>query len=415
MRHIMSRISLGGGAVLAAAAMLFLAHGASAPNTSQPADPQTIAAGKYLVDAGDCVACHTVPGGAPFAGGTVINTPFGKLLGPNLTPDVATGIGGWTDDQFVRAVKYGISRRDHYLYPGLPYIYFNKVPRADILKIRAYLGTLPAVSNRVHADQLPFPFKIRWLMFGWNLLFFKNTGDYQADPGQSAEWNRGAYLVQGLGHCAACHTAKNFLGGDRTGHELQGAVVDGWNAPSLVNDPHTGIAAWSVDDVETYLKTGHNQYADASGDMAEVVSNSTSHLTDADDRAIGVYLKSLAGSAAAALAPIASTDPAMIAGGQIYVDECAACHTGAGTGLPRIFPTLAASPIVQAETPATLLRIVLHGGRSVATTPAPTASAMPAFGGQMTDQEIADVSTYIRNSWGNAAPQVSAGQVSAAR
>ena len=415
MRHMISRTSLGAGAALVVAAMLCLVHGQDTAGTTQPADPQTIAEGKYLVYAGDCVACHTAVGGAPFAGGTVINTPFGKLLGPNITPDVATGIGGWTDDQFVRAVKYGIGHRDHYLYPGLPYIYFNKVPRADILKIRAYLATLPPVNNRIHADQLPFPFSIRLGMFGWDLLFFPKTGDYQPDPNQSAEWNRGAYLVQGLGHCAACHTPKNLLGGDRTHQELQGAVVNGWNAPPLVNDQHTGLAAWSADDIETYLKTGHNAFADSSGDMADVVTHSTSHLTDADDKAIAVYLKSLPGSGVAPLAPIAATDPAMIAGGHIYADECAACHTGAGTGLPLIFPALAVSPIVQAETPATLLQIVLHGGRSVATTTAPTASAMPAFGGQLTDQEIADVSTYLRNSWGNAAPAVSAEQVAKVR
>jgi len=373
-----------------------------------------VARGEYLVRIGDCEYCHTEPNGKPFAGGRAIATPFGVIYTANITPDPTTGIGQWTVQDFYTALHTGIRRGGGHLYPAFPYPWFTKVSRDDVEAIKAYLDTVAPVQQSNKPNKLPWPMSWRGSLFGWNLLFF-DEGDYKDDATQSAQWNRGAYLVQGLGHCAACHTAKNILGGDRIGRELQGAVVDGFNAPSLVNDPHTGIGAWSVDDVETYLKTGHNAYADASGDMAEVVSNSTSHLTDADDKAIGVYLKSLAGSGAAGLTPIASTDPAMIAGGQIYADECAACHTGAGTGLPRIFPALAASPIVQAEVPATLLRIVLHGGRSVATTLAPTASAMPAFGGQLTDQEIADVSTYIRNSWGNAAPEVSAGQVPAER
>jgi mono/diheme cytochrome c family protein len=404
------RVLFSAGLLLAGS--VIAAHFATAQTAAPaPADPQTIAQGKYLAAAGDCIACHTAPGGAPFAGGTVINTPFGKLLGPNLTPDQDTGIGGWTDDQFVRAVKYGYGHNVGHLYPGLPYIYFNKVPTADLLKIRAYLNSLPPVHNQIAANQLPFPFDIRTLMIGWNLLFFPNTGDFQPDPSQSAAWNRGAYLVQGLGHCAACHTPKNSLGGDKTGQEFTGYIVDGANAPALVNSTADGLGIWSAADIATYLKNGRNQYAAASGPMASVITNSTSQLSPADDQAIATYLKSLPGNATPP-APVAATDPAMVAGGHVFADECAACHTSAGTGEPDLIPSLKASPEVNAADPATLLHVVLNGGKGVATSAAPTASAMPAFRGILDDQQVADVLTYVRNSWGNAAPAVSSDQVS---
>jgi len=408
-RVILAAALLGAGAILAT-------HFAAAQSTPPAtADAQTIAAGKYLVAAGDCVACHTAPGGAPFAGGTVINTPFGKLLGPNLTPDQDTGIGGWSDDQFVQAVKYGYGHNVGHLYPGLPYIYFNKVPVADILKIRAYLNSLAPVHNQIVADQLPFPFDIRALMIGWNLLYFPDTGDYRPDPSQSAEWNRGAYLVQGLGHCAACHTPKNAFGGDKTGQEFAGYIVDGANAPALVDSTANGLGAWSVDDIATYLSTGHNRYADAGGPMASVITHSTSQLTSADDHAIATYLKSLPGNGAAPPAPVAPNDPQMIAGMHIYSDECSACHMTGGTGEPNIIPALKASPVVAATVPDTMTHVVLYGARSVGTDAAPVASAMPAFRGVLNDQQVADVLTYVRNSWGNAAPAVTPDQISAQR
>jgi len=395
------------------AAGIFLAASVG-PAAAAPPDAATIAAGKYLAAAGDCAACHTAPGGVPFAGGTVIHTPFGNLLGSNLTPDKATGIGSWTDAQFVNAVKHGIGHDGEHLYPGMPYVYFNKVPAADILKIRAYLATLPPVHNKIKSDQLPFPFGIRAGMIGWDLLFFANTGDFKPDPTRSTAWNRGAELVQGLGHCAACHTDKNALGGDRTGQELQGYVVDGWNAPSLANDA-SGIGAWSVADIATYLKTGHNAYADATGPMADAITHSTSHLTVADLTDIGLYLKSVHGSGAPRPAPLAANDPVMAEGAKIYADECAACHTSGGIGAPGIFPALKASPIVQADEPSTIIHVVLDGAQSVATPTAPTASAMPAFASQLEDGQIAAVLTYIRNSWGNVAPAVSAKAVAKQR
>jgi mono/diheme cytochrome c family protein len=405
-RSAFAALVLGGG--IGAAALIDQA-GAQAQVPSTPADAKSVADGKYLATAGDCAACHTAPGGQPFAGGLAINTPFGKILAPNITPDKETGIGNMSDADFIKAMRQGIGQSGH-LYPAMPYVYFNSLPDDQVLEIRAYLNTLAPVHHKVVADQLPFPFNIRLLMVGWNMLFFPEKGAYMPDPNQSLRWNRGAYLVQGLEHCAACHTPKNAFGGDKTGQKFQGYIVDGWNAPNIT-DAWNGIGAWSVQDIADYLKTGHNQYAYASGPMADAVKNSTSKLTDADINAMAVYIKSQPGRGGNPPAPLAATDPAMVAGADIYKDECSACHTDGGIGKPGIFPNLVKSPAVQADQPATLMGIVLHGGQGVGTEVSPTAPAMPAFGGLMNDQQIADVLTYIRNSWGNRAPRVSAADV----
>jgi mono/diheme cytochrome c family protein len=379
----------------------------------QPAS-DLVARGHYLALAGDCVACHTAPGGTPYAGGRKIETPFGVLVGSNLTPDKNTGIGNWTDDQFVRAVQEGIGHNGEHLYPAMPYTAFTNVSRDDVLAIRAYLQTLAPVHNPVQANQLPFPFDIRASLIGWNMLFFNHSA-FQADTSKSSEWNRGAYLVDGLGHCSTCHTAKNMLGGDKGGQFLQGGVVQGWNAPGLDANIQRGIGSWSVDDIIEYLKTGRNDYASASGPMAEAVSFSTSHMNDGDLRAIAVYLKDLPPQTAAPIHPDSSTTLAIQAGLAIYTDNCESCHTRSGMGVPHIFPALKGSPQVQASDPATLTRVILQGAQSVATDIAPTASAMPAFGWKLTDRQIADVATYIRNSWGNAAAPISVTDVHSAR
>lgn len=409
-RSALAALVLGGGI---SAATLAARAEAQTQAPSAPTDAHSIAEGKYLATAGDCAACHTAPGGQPFAGGLAINTPFGKILAPNITPDKQTGIGNMTDAQFIKAMKQGVGHSGH-LYPAMPYVYFSKVPDDQILKIRAYLNTLPPVDHKVVANQLPFPYNIRLLMMGWNMLFFPDKGDYKPDPGQSAEWNRGAYLVQGLEHCAACHTPKNMFGGDKTGQELQGYIVDGWNAPNITAS-WNGIGSWSVQDITDYLKTGHNQYVVANGPMADAIKNSTSQLTDADVKAIAVYLKSQIVNGSSAPAPLAANHPAMLAGGKIYKDECAACHTDAGTGKPGIFPSLTHNPAVLADKPATLTKVVLHGAQGVATQASPTAPSMPAFGWLLSDQQLANVLTYVRNSWGNSAPAVAADDVTKAR
>jgi mono/diheme cytochrome c family protein len=370
-----------------------------------------IARGHYMAILGDCSACHTRPGGKLYAGGERIDTPFGPLLAPNLTPDPETGIGKWSDEDFVDAVRFGRGRGGTHLYPAMPYTYYAKMSSSDVLAIRAYLNTLPPVHNQVAADQLRFPFNIRLGMVGWNALFFY-PNEFEPVAGKSAEWNRGAFIVEGPGHCGLCHTAKNFLGADKIDNPLQGAVLQGWFSPDLGGDARTGLKSWSVDDIVSYLRKGYNRISAASGPMSDVIADSTSHMTDGDLTAIATYLKSLPTTNQTASTGVGSDDPGIMRAGRgIYADNCSACHTSAGIGEPNLFPPLQNSAIVQSANPISLINVVLHGAKNVATPLAPTAAAMPAFGWKLTDPEVAAVITYIRNSWGNRASAVSVSQV----
>src|SRR4051794_16408662 len=251
--------------------------------------------GRYLAIAADCAASHTVPDrGKPFAGGRAIETPFGNIIAPNITPDRGTGIGAWSDDEFDAAVRKGIGRDDSLLYPAMPYNAFTKMSRSDVLAIRAYLNTVAPLKNVVVANTLPFPFNVRAAMRVWDALYF-TEGEYKPDPQKSPEWNRGAFLVDGPAHCGACHTPKSFLGGDKTSQYLQGSYLQGWFAPDITDSTRLGLGGGAVDDVVAYLKTGHNRITAATGPMAEAVALSTSHMTDGDIKAIATYLKSLPG------------------------------------------------------------------------------------------------------------------------
>lgn len=387
--------------------------GAAKSSTRDRQNFATIERGRYLAAVGDCAACHTSPGGKPYAGGRPVETPFGNVLASNLTPDPAVGIGAWSDDDFVSAVTRGVSRGGVRLYPAMPYPYYTKMTRTDVLAIRAYLGTLEPVHHQVNSDQLPFPFSIRASMAVWNALFF-TPGTFKPVAGKSAEWNAGAYLVEGPGHCGACHTEKNFLGADKTGHALEGGVLQGWYSPNLTANPRAGLGGWSPDEIVAYLKTGYNAVAAATGPMSEVVGDSTSQMTDGDLRAIATYLKDQP-SKGGEPARIAADNPTMRAGAALYADNCAACHAMSGEGVPHLFPALKDSPSAQSADPTSLIRVVLQGARSVATDSAPTAPAMPAFDWKLSDAQVAAVLTYIRNSWGNAAAAVSAGDVHRSR
>jgi mono/diheme cytochrome c family protein len=405
---------------------LLLSAAASAVTAAHAGDidPQSfdqIEHGRYLSIAGDCGACHTLPGsGHDLAGGRILETPFGNLLSPNITPDPVTGIGAWTDDEFVNAMTKGTGRNGAHLFPAMPYTYYTKISRDDALAIRAYLNTVPPVHNEVRPDQLPFPLNVRENLVAWDRLFFK-PGEFKPDPSKSAEWNRGAFLTEGLGHCGLCHTPKNELGGDERDRAMQGYALQGWFAADLTNDPRRGLGSWSVEDIATYLKTGHNKSTAAAGLMAEEVNDSTSKMTDADLRAIAVYLKDRPGDSANATqkqepsAPAAPQSPAMKIGQQIYADECAGCHKADGKGTPGLFPTLAGAPVVQQSDPTSLLHVVLRGTPGVGTSRAPTAAAMPAFAWVLNDDQVAAVVTYIRNSWGNSAPAITANDVTKTR
>jgi mono/diheme cytochrome c family protein len=378
--------------------------------TSNQQKFEQIERGRYLATLADCAACHTKKdGGEPFAGGRPIETPFGMIFSANITPDHGTGIGNWTEQQFDNALRYGIRPDGSRLYPAMPYVSLTKMSRDDVNAIRAYLATLPPVPNRVVTNQLPFPYNIRLAMRGWDFLFF-TPGEFKPNPEKSAEWNHGAFLVEGPGHCGACHTPKNFLGADENSKALQGGQVQGWFAPNITNDKMRGLGAMSVDDIAALLKSGHNRIATVTGPMAEEVEDSSSHFSDGDLKAIAAYLKSLPGGDHNET-PVAESDPRMQAGKAIFRDTCSACHGIDGKGVPNLFPALATASSVRSIDPTSAIRVVLRGARSVATKAEPTAPAMPSFGWQLKDDQVAAVLTYVRNSWGSAAKPVSANDV----
>jgi len=366
--------------------------------------------GRYLAALGDCYGCHTIPDrGKAYAGGREIETPFGNLTSPNITPDRETGIGNYTDDEFDNAVRKGIRSDGARLYPAMPYPYYAKMSRDDVIAIRAYLNTVPPVHTEYMRTALPFPLDIRTGMQAWNELYFEE-GEFRPDPQKSAEWNRGAYLVQGPSHCGACHTPKTTLGGDKTSEYLHGSYLQGWFAPDITSDERRGIGRWSVDDIVAYLKTGHNRISAATGPMGEEVTLSSSQMSHDDLKAIATYLKSVPGRSDKP-APLPVSDPAMTAGQAIYRDTCSACHGLDGNGVPNLFPSLADSSLVRSDDVTGVARIILRGARSVATSEEPTAPAMPPFGWQLDDAQIAAVLTYVRNSWGGAAPNVASDDV----
>jgi mono/diheme cytochrome c family protein len=375
----------------------------SAPNAAQQSR------GQYLVAAGDCMSCHLREGGEPFAGGLGLNTPFGAIYTSNITPDRETGIGAWTSDQFYRAMHDGKGAHDENLYPAFPYPWFRRASRADDDAIFAYLMTLPAVSYTPPKNDLPFPFSIRSSVGAWNLLFL-DAHNFQADPGQSAEWNRGAYLVNGLGHCGACHTPKNSFGADKSKQKFHGGKLDNWVAPDLTGNTRSGLGAWSVEDIAEYLATGRNARAAAGGAMADVITYSTSLLNDADRHAIAVYLKS---QPASPMTPLSAPDPgALRRGAEVYSDACSSCHLEQGVGQSRVFPPLGEDAMLQQSDPTGLEHLILAGTRIGISASRPSPLSMPSFAWKLTDQEIADVSTFIRNSWGNQAAAVPASSVS---
>ncbi|WP_426139771.1 c-type cytochrome [Pseudomonas sp. DWP3-1-2] len=369
--------------------------------------------GRYLTTLGDCTACHTLPGKPAFSGGVVLDTPFGKLLGANITPDPVTGIGRWRFEDFQNAMSKGHGLDGKRLYGAMPYTAYTKVLREDNQAIWAYLQTLDPVENKVETNQLPFPFNVRTSLLGWNLLNFQE-GEFKHDPKKSEQWNRGAYLVQGLGHCGTCHTPKSLTGGDKNDQFLGGANLQNWVAPNITADAHSGIGSWSEDDIVKYLKTGANRFDIASGPMAEEVEHSSQHWKDEDLMAVAVFLKDGSPPTDTPKA-LAATDSAMVAGKAIYADRCSACHVGNGEGVEHLFPKLAMAPLVNGADASSMIRVVLAGSRAGATDAAPTAPAMPSLGWALSDDNVANVLTYVRNSWGNAAPAVSSADVKTVR
>jgi mono/diheme cytochrome c family protein len=387
-----------------------LATFALAALASAAAAQSQVERGEYLARAGDCVSCHTAPGGAPFAGGLRLDTPFGYMLSPNITPDNETGIGRWTGADFYRALHHGVNKRGQDMYPTMPYDFYTKVTRADVDAIYAYLRTVKPVRNAVTVNHLDFPFNVRMTMGVWRELYF-NEGTYRPDPSKSASWNRGAYLVEGLGHCSDCHSPRNLLGGIEKSKQFQGALIDGWFALDLTSDIATGLGAWSVEDLATYFKTGVGKDKTTTlGPMAEVIRNSLSYLTDADRTAMAEYLKSLPPASTLRTGRVAP-DATRARGAQLYTDNCAGCHQAQGRGVPNVFPPLAGNPVVLAQDPNDILKVVDRGiaarGNYI---------AMPAFNIQLTPQQVAEIANYVRTSWGNkAAPNATSAMVAKLR
>jgi mono/diheme cytochrome c family protein len=401
-------------ALLTAFAVAALGTGALAQRGTDSQNFARIEQGRRLATAADCVACHTNPdGGKPFAGGRAIETPFGNIVSANITPDLETGIGGWSDDRFDSAVRHGTRPDGARLYPAMPYPYYTKMSRDDVLAIKAYLDTIAPVRNKVVTNTLPFPFDIRLVMHVWDWLYFKDER-FKPDPQKSSEWNRGAYLVEGPGHCGACHTPKTFLGGDKSDEHLRGYNLQGWFAPDITNDERKGLARWSADDIVAFLKSGHNRVGAAVGPMKDEVEHASSNMSEDDLKAIAVYLKDQPGHSDKH-DPLPKDNAQMVAGEAIYRDQCAACHQINGKGVPNLFPSLADSSIVRSDDPTSLLHLVLRGSRSVATDKEPTGPGMPSYAWQLSDEQVAAIATYVRNRWANPARAVSSSDVARMR
>jgi mono/diheme cytochrome c family protein len=383
--------------------------------------------GEYLARAADCVACHSTPGGKAFAGGLKMGTPLGTIYSTNITPDPETGIGRYSLVNFDRAVRQGIAKDGHRLYPAMPYSSYVKLTDADVAALYGFFMKLvPPVRQANLKSEIPVLLSIRWPLAIWN-VFFVPSRSYVAKPNRDAAWNRGAYLVQGLGHCGACHTPRGIgleekALDDSSPNYLAGAELDAWYAPSLRGNMRTGLGTWSKTDIGEFLKHGHNRVGTAFGSMIDVVNNSTAYLSDSDIDAIANYLKSLpATSAQQAVAYKNGTTvalhnrPTTQPGGAVYTGACASCHGFDAKGFTPYMPALASNPVVLDDNPSSLINLVLNGSIPLVVMGTPDAYRMPQFRQQSSDQDIADVITFIRNGWGNEAPAVTAAQVAKLR
>jgi mono/diheme cytochrome c family protein len=384
-----------------------------------------IARGAYLAKTADCIACHSTPGGKPFAGGLPMTTPMGKIFTTNITPDPQTGIGRYTEADFFRAVREGVARDGRNLYPAMPYPSYAKVSDDDMRALYAYFmhGVNPVTQANRESD-IRWPMNMRWPLKLWNLVFLDRTA-YQAKTARDAVWNRGAYLVQGPGHCGACHTPRgpafNEKALDESGHAfLSGAALEGWFASNLAGDHNTGLGRWSVQDLQAFLKTGANAHATAFGSMTDVINHSTQFMTDADLNAMAVYLKSLPPARgdegpAYAFNPKTTvallTRPAANRGATLYTTYCLHCHGADGRGAAPYLAPLAGNPNLLEKDSSSLVNVVLNGSGQLVIDGVPAPYPMPSYRTVLNDQEIADVLTFTRHSWSNNAGPVAVSAV----
>jgi thiosulfate dehydrogenase len=406
-------------AALAAFSLVLTAPAPPVSAAGAPVDGAAIQQGEYLARVGDCAACHTAEGGPAFAGGKAIETPFGVIYSTNITPDAATGIGQYTFAQFDQALRAGIAADGHRLYPAMPYPSFAKLDEGDMRALYAYFLKGVAPVRQANRDtELRWPFNMRFTLAGWDWLFLERE-PYRPDAAKSMQWNRGAYLVQGLGHCGACHTPRGLAqqekalddGGSAGRSYLAGAALNQWSAPSL-----RGL--WAADDYATFLKSGRNRHGAAFGTMTEVIHFSTQGMSDGDLAAVGEYLASLprGGGEAGAAAPPAPTPEQQSAalyktrGGLGYVQFCSGCHRLDGSGAGAVFPPLGGNAAVVDADPTSVIHVVLTGWQSAQTAQTPRGFWMPSFS-ELTDRELAEILSFVRSSWGNHAAAIGAGDI----
>ena len=385
--------------------------------------------GEYVARAGNCVSCHSIPGAPALSGGLKMATPLGAIYSTNITPDKETGIGYYTLEDFDRAMRLGIAKDGHRLYPAMPYPSYAKMNTDDMKALYDFIMKgVPAAKMPNKPSEIPSPWNTRWPIAIWNILF-ADDDTYQTKVEHDAAWNRGAYLVQGLGHCGACHTPRgiafNEKGYDETSADfLMGAPLDNWSASNLRQDVNTGLGRWSKEDITSFLKTGHNKFGIAFGTMTEVVNNSTQYMTDEDIGAIATYLASIPGRREGGANPYKyapETAAALIAGKHdapgslVYAQQCMACHLATGAAQGEFLPSLEGNPVVADPSPASLINIVLNGSQAVVIDGLPDAYRMPQYRVLLKDQEVADVVSFIRSSWGNTAAKVTVEEVAAMR
>jgi mono/diheme cytochrome c family protein len=382
----------------------------SCVSTASQAQQTPTNKGEYLARAGDCVACHSVKGGKAFAGGLAMGTPMGTIYTTNITPDPDTGIGNYTLEDFDSAVRSGVAKDGHHLYPAMPYPSYAKISDDDLKELYTFfMKSVPAVHQPNKQNEIPWYLSPRWPLAFWNLVFAPKIG-YTPSQDHDAVWNRGAYLIEGLEHCGACHTPRGIAIQEKaldasSSAYLQGAELDAWSAPNLRGDLRTGLGAWSVEDVQAFLKSGHSDKGVAFGSMLDVVNNSTPYLTDDDTKAMAVFLKSLPATADQPAFAYNDSTPAQQStpGSAIYVGACSACHGADGKGQVPFMPPIAGNPAVLDPDPSSIIKLVLNG--------VPDAYRMPQFRIQLTDGQIADVLSFVRSAWGNNAQSVSIDQV----
>jgi alcohol dehydrogenase (quinone), cytochrome c subunit len=415
--------------IVAVAIAIFVNRTPQSPGQTANVTPTPADHAEYVARLGDCVACHSVPGGKPFAGGLKMGTPLGAIYSTNITPDKNTGIGNYTLADFDNALRRGVARDGHRLYPAMPYPSYAKMSDEDVEALYDYfMHAVQSADQANVASEIEWPLNMRWPLALWNVVFFKDE-IYQPRPEHDAVWNRGAYLVQGLGHCGSCHTPRGFAFQEKALDEgkaiyLSGALLDGWTASSLCGNPNDGLGRWSEDDIVAFLKTGRNVHATVYGSMMDAFNNSTQFMSDGDLAAIARYLKSLPGGDMGTTPVFVHNQDTELAratgdlsapGASLYLKQCGFCHGRDGKGHGQLLPPLAGNSGVLTEDPSSVINLMLNGASRIVANGIPDAYRMPPFRVLLKDQDIADLASFVRSSWGNKAGPVTAVEVKALR